>query len=200
MKTRFVFGILMLSANLAVAQDTMVEKLRKAIIEEEANKNLNKAIEAYQAILTEFDRERQTAATALFHLAECYRKQGKKEQAIAAYKRVVQEFSDQNRLAETSRNHLSKTYGLSQNISVATREALIQAQHDKLQAEVRSKYSALLQAEISLIEGQIQEAEKQVKVGVISPYDPHVVGLKRTLLELQRKLVVFDPEGPPSNR
>src|SRR5688572_20933552 len=109
MKTRLVFGILMLSAGLAGAQDKMVEKLRKAIIEEEANQNLNKAIEAYQAILTEFDRERQTAATALFHLAECYRKQGKKEQAIAAYKRVVQEFSDQKRLAETSRNHLSKT-------------------------------------------------------------------------------------------
>ena len=140
MKTRLFFGILMLSAGLAAAQDKLGEKLRKAIVEEEANQNLNKAIEAYQAILTEFDRERQTAATALFHLAECYRKQGKREQAIAAYKRVVQEFSDQNRLAGTSRNHLSKTYGLSQNIDIATREALIQAQqaqHAKVEAETR---------------------------------------------------------------
>jgi tetratricopeptide (TPR) repeat protein len=194
MRTRLVIGIFMLSASLAAAQDKMVEKLRKAIIEEEANQNLNKAIEAYEDILTEFDRDRQTAATALFHLAECYLKQGKKEQASAAYKRVVREFSDQNKLAEASRNHLSKTDGLSQNIDGPTRAAL------QAEAESRRKYRALLQAEISLLEGQIQEAEKQVKVGVISPNDPGIVGFKRTLLELQRKAVLFDAGGPPSTR
>jgi len=200
MKKGLVFGILMLSAGFPAAQDKMGEKLRKAIVEEEANQNLNKAIEGYQAILTEFDRERPTAATALFHLGECYRKQGKREQAIAAYRRVVQEFSNQSKLAEASRNHLTKTYGLSQDIVVSTREALIEAQHAEVEAEVRRKYRVLLQAEIGLIEGQIQEAQKKVEMGVMSPNGPEMVALKRTLLELQRKLVIFDGGSPPLYR
>jgi tetratricopeptide (TPR) repeat protein len=200
MKIRLVIAIVMLTAGLAAAQDKMAEKLRKAIVEEEANKDLNKAIEAYQAIMTEFDRERQTAATALFHLAECYRKQGKKEQAITAYQRVVREFSDQNKLAEASRNHLSKNYGLNQDLAGRPKLTPSDIQYLAAEAEARRKYKELLQAEISLIEGQIQWAEKQVKVGVMSPNGPEMVGLKRTLLELQRKLVLFDAGGPPSNR
>jgi tetratricopeptide (TPR) repeat protein len=86
----------------------MAEALRKGIVEEDANKNLNAAIQFYQTVVTQYDEGRASAATALFRLAECYRKQGKNDQATAAYKRVVQEFADQSKLAEQSRSHLPK--------------------------------------------------------------------------------------------
>ena len=73
-------------------------------------------------------------------------------------------------------------------------------QHAEAEAETRRKYRALLQAEVSLVEGQIQEAQKKVEMGVMSPNGPEMVGLKLTLLALQRKLVVFDGGGPPSTR
>ena len=49
---------------------------------------------------------RMAAATALFRMAECYRKLGKAEQANSAYARVVSEFPDQGDLAAQSRAKL----------------------------------------------------------------------------------------------
>lgn len=155
MKATITLAILMLSASLAAAQDRIAEQLKKAIVEEESNQNLDKAIQAYQSILAQFDEERQTAATALFHLADCYRKQGKKDQAIAAYKRVVQEFSDQTRLADASRNYLSKTYGVSQNTNAGADEGPSKQQI----ADARHLYRSYLQQQIRLIEVQIQGLE-----------------------------------------
>ena len=86
----------------------MAEALRKGIVEEDANRNLAAAIQSYQSVLAQYDEDRKSAGTALFRLAECYRKQGKNDQAAAAYKRVVQEFADQTKLAEQSRSHLPK--------------------------------------------------------------------------------------------
>src|ERR1039457_5276610 len=97
-----------LAPGLCAAQDKMAEALRKGIVEEDTNQNLNAAIQSYQSVVTQYDEDRKSAATALFRLAECYRKQGKNDQATAAYKRVVQEFADQNKLAEQSRSHLPK--------------------------------------------------------------------------------------------
>ncbi len=92
------------------AQDPLAETLRKGVVQEETNQNLDAAIQAYQSVLTQFGEERKTAATALFRLAECYRKQGKNDLAMAAYKRVVAEFADQTKLAEQSRTVLARTF------------------------------------------------------------------------------------------
>ena len=92
------------------AQDPLAETLRKGVVQEETNQNLDAAIQAYQSVLTQFGEERKTAATALFRLAECYRKQGKNDPAIAAYKRVVEEFADQTKLAEQSRTVFAQTF------------------------------------------------------------------------------------------
>jgi hypothetical protein len=53
---------------------------------------------------------RLVAATALFRMAECYRKQGKAEQANAAYARVVSEFPEQADLAAQSRAKVPASY------------------------------------------------------------------------------------------
>jgi len=188
MKSKLILTILMLSASLAMAQDKMADQLRKAIIEEESNQNLDKAIQAYQSILKQFDQERQTAAMALFHLADCYRKQGKSNQAIAAYKRVAQEFGDQTQLADASRNYLSKTYGLSQEQLAAggNREAIA----------ARREYRRLIEEEIRLAEMQIAGLEKRVQTGGISPSGPEMIAARRELLDMQRTLVAFDAGAP----
>jgi tetratricopeptide (TPR) repeat protein len=83
------------------------EALQKGLFEEEANHNLEAAIQAYQSVIKQFDDQRKFAATAIFRLGECYRKQGKTNEATAQYQRIVQEFADQPALATLSQQNLS---------------------------------------------------------------------------------------------
>ena len=67
--------ILMVVALIAVAapvnaQERLADQLRKGIAEEETGKSLDKAIQAYQAIVARYDEDRKVAGTALLRLAE----------------------------------------------------------------------------------------------------------------------------------
>jgi Ankyrin repeats (many copies)/Tetratricopeptide repeat len=64
------------------------------------------AIQEYQAVITRFDQDRQLAATAIFRLAECYRKQGNTNEANVQYLRILHEFPDQTQLVALSRTYL----------------------------------------------------------------------------------------------
>src|SRR5579862_6232462 len=130
MKIRLAFAILTITTTVAAAQDRMAESLRKGVVEEESKHNLSAAIQDYQAALSQFDEARQTAATALFRMGECYRKQGKDDQAMAAYKRIAQEFTDQGKLAEQSRSILANTY----------HTATAEAPSNKAQDQARQAY------------------------------------------------------------
>ncbi len=88
------------------AAPTATELLQTGLLEEEANRNLNAAIRAYQSVIDRFDGERKIAATAVFRLAECYRQQGKPDEARPLYERIIREFSDQSELARLSRRHV----------------------------------------------------------------------------------------------
>jgi tetratricopeptide (TPR) repeat protein len=191
MKTSFVLAALILTAGFVRAQDPMAEQLKKAIIEEESGQNLDKAIQAYQGILTRFNEARQTAATALFHLADCYRKQGKRDQAIAAYQRVLKEFSDQAKLAAASRNYL-KTYGVS--VSGAAPEEIVATRQE---ADARMRYRALLQQQIALAEREVQGLQKRVETGQIARGGPEMTRAMMQLLDLQRALAAFDAGAAP---
>lgn len=80
--------------------------LQKGLFEEEANHDLNAAIQEYQVVITRFDQDRKIAATAIFRLGECYRKQGNTNEANAQFQRIVREFPDQTQLAALSRQYL----------------------------------------------------------------------------------------------
>ena len=82
--------------------------LQKGLYEEEANHDLKAAIEAYQAVVTQFDAQRPATATAIFRLGECYRKQGKTNEAAAFYQRILRDFADQTELARLSRTFASR--------------------------------------------------------------------------------------------
>jgi len=94
---------------LGLRADTndLTTALQKGLFEEEASHNLDAAISNYQALATQFDRDRQIAATAIFRLGECYRKLGRTNDAVVPYQRIVREFSDQQTLATLSQQNLT---------------------------------------------------------------------------------------------
>ncbi len=101
-----VAGLGMCVAMQVCAADALTEALQKGLFEEEANQNLEAAIKAYQDVLGRAEEQRRVAATALFRLAECYRKQGKTNEASAEYRRLVRDYSEQATLVNLSRQNL----------------------------------------------------------------------------------------------
>jgi ankyrin repeat protein len=91
---------------LGAATNEPTTTLQRGLFEEEANHNLDAAIQAYQSVVAHFDQDRKLAATAIFRLGECYRRQGKTNEANAQYERILREFSDQTALATLSRQNL----------------------------------------------------------------------------------------------
>jgi tetratricopeptide (TPR) repeat protein len=106
-------------------QDRLADQLRKGIVQEEANGSVEKAIPIYQAIVTQFDQDRQAVATALFRLGECYRKAGKREPAVAAYQRVLREFGNQAALVASSRKQL-QAYGVADTRAAREGDEIVQ--------------------------------------------------------------------------
>ncbi len=123
MKTVLTVAVLIGVSTAAGGQTRLADQLRKAVVQEETGKNLEKAAQDYQNIVAQFDADRATAATALFRLAECYRKAGKREGAIAAYERVVREFPDQAVLVKSSRLQLKEAFGKGDALTPVSPEA-----------------------------------------------------------------------------
>jgi tetratricopeptide (TPR) repeat protein len=190
----FALAVLFLVPGLCAAQDRMAAALRKGIVEEETNRDLNAAIQSYQAVLAQYDEDRKSAATALFRIAECYRKQGKSKEAIAAYSRVVRDFGEQTRLADQSRNLLSKTY------KVAQQQAANPV--DPATAEARRRYRALLEEEIQAFHKHGDFVRKRYELGTALELDVNRV--QADLAGLQSRLAAFDaglvPEAPAGVR
>ncbi len=175
MKT--VLAVLALAA-LGSAQGPLADALRKGVIEEDSNRNLPAAIQAYQSVIRQFDGDRETAATALFRLAECYRKQGRTDLAIAAYRRIVQEFADQTRLAVQSRRYLPNS------------QPKTAARITPQMAEARRKYREILGKGILTAQKNWDFIKKQSDLGAVSyleTYEP-----QRMLTQLQGELAAFD--------
>jgi cytohesin len=111
MKT--IFSICIIGALLGFAPggqgatNELATALQRGLFEEEANRNLPAAIKAYEAVVAQFDQDRRLAATAVFRLGECYRKQGRTNEAVVQYERVVREFSDYPELTGLSTQNLA---------------------------------------------------------------------------------------------
>jgi tetratricopeptide (TPR) repeat protein len=77
------------------ARNALEDKFRMALIEEETGQQLDTAIQAYKEVIAGLDDQRKMAVTAIFHLGECYRKQGKTNEAVAQFERILRDFSEQ---------------------------------------------------------------------------------------------------------
>jgi tetratricopeptide (TPR) repeat protein len=170
---------------LAGAQDPLAEALRKGIVQEETNQNLDAAIQSYQSLLTQFGEERKTAATALFRLAECYRKQGKNDLAVAAYKRLVSEFADQTKLAEQSRTVLAQTFKVQPPQTTGASNPQTE--------EARRRYRETILAQIKAVQAQMAWEQKKFDLGESRMLS--VLQVQNKLAELLGELAAFDA-GP----
>ena len=145
MKTKSIVQFVVLlsaSVRLAGAADNPNEALQKGLLEEEANHNLDAAIQAYQTVINQFDDQRKIAATAVFRLGECYRKQGKTNEAVAQYQRVGRDFTDQDALVKLSAQNLS---ALDTTSASSFQQYLQQIQGQNEEAEEIQRYRDLAQ-------------------------------------------------------
>ncbi len=109
MKTNILAALILFltGAAPAFADDPIEKKLQQALFAEEGTRDLNKAIEAYNAVIADYDSQRQFAATAIFRLAECHRKRDEKAPAIAAYQRLLKEFPEEETLTRLAAENLA---------------------------------------------------------------------------------------------
>src|ERR1051325_7877136 len=89
----------------ADAPDTQTP-FERGLLEEEANHKLDAAISSYQEAVAYFVTNRQMLATAVFRLAECYRKQGKDNEARMQHRRILRDFPDQTDLVRLSQENV----------------------------------------------------------------------------------------------
>jgi ankyrin repeat protein len=161
------------------ANTNLTSILQQALFEEEANHNLNAAIQSYQSLITQFDQDRKLAATAIFRLGECYRKQGNTNDAAAQYERIVRDFSDQATLLNLCRQNLA-ALGIAPPSPASSATA----------TAARAEQKRLLEEEIKLAEKQLASQRKLVETGAMSP--DGVIPFQRDLLKLRRQLAALD--------
>jgi len=150
MKAIFCVVILVLVAPAVRAQQTnLTELLQQGMFEEQANRNLDAAIADYEALSTQFDKDRQLAATAIFRLGECYREEGQTNQAALEYRRILNEFPDQKTLAMLSRQDLAGMGAASSVAGETTGNPGVPAGNSS--AEIWNKVKNLRQGELEKV-------------------------------------------------
>jgi ankyrin repeat protein len=180
MKTKLMVLTLLLTAAccMRAATNDLTSALQKGLFEEEANHNLTAAIEAYQSVVGRFDEDRKLAATAIFRLGECYRKQGNTNDATAQYQRVLREFADQVPLIALSRRNLA-ALGAEPRPSAS-------AVSNHLKTEQRR----ILEQQIELAQKDVVEKESSLHAGGSSP--EALRAAQRELLNLKYQLAALD--------
>lgn len=177
MKTNltFLFAVAALALRLAGATPTndLTATLKKGLYEEEANRNLEAAIAAYQQVVARFDKDRRAAATAVYRLGECYRKLGRTNDAVAQFERVIREFADDETLVKVSRNNLA---GLGRPATSNPPDGALAATESAAQA-------AVLAAQLAAIESSAEDKERLYRA-VLATFPDE--GFKRMLLQLPR--------------
>ena len=165
MKTKLCILIFLLTAAWASAQtNSLTALLQQGLFEEQANQNLDAAIASYQSLATQFDKDRQLAATAVFRIGECYRMQGKTNEAAAQYERILKDFSDQTTLATLSRQNLTGM-GMSPDSTANSDilQRLFSQRHKELAGQVAANSDDEAQ-EIQRIQTMIQNSPDLINV------------------------------------
>ena len=199
MKIKLWVGIILLMAMVAQAQTNhLAALLQQGLIEEQANQNLDAAIADYQALATQFDQDRQVAATAVFRIGECYRMQGRTNEAAAQYERVLRDFSDQKTLATLSQENLR---GMGAVLGQRLREKMAQTQGTSPEAQ-----ALVIEAdrEISTLKTQLasltQADRDQARVLVQQDFpNPVLTSLMQQLNETQQQLTALTKEYSTSS-
>jgi ankyrin repeat protein len=182
--TTWLAGLMLASAmTVSAATNDMATVLQRGLFEEEANRNLDAAIQAYQSVANQFDKDRRLAATAIFRLGECYRKQGDTNAATAQYDRIVREFPDQSALTTLSRQSLAALGGAAGAPAVPV-----------LSDAARQEQEQLLEEEIKLVQKQLDQQQQQVTQGLLPSGE--LLPTQRDLLKLKRQMAALEAGQP----
>jgi cytohesin len=186
-KTHLLITGILLSAVTFVtaATNDLTTAIQRGLFEEEANQNLGAAIQAYQSVANQFDKDRKLAATAIFRLGECYRKQGNTNDAATQYERVLREFSDQPTLVTLSRQNLAALGSAPPAVAAPV-----------LSDAARQEQKRLLEEEIKLVQKQLDAQQKQLQVGVGN--QDTLWTTEREMLKLKRQIAALDAGLPVS--
>src|ERR1035438_9361084 len=194
MKTYLLISGILLSAVtfLTAATNDLTTAIQRGLFEEEANQNLGAAIQAYQSVANQFDKDRKLAATAIFRLGECYRKQGNTNDAATQYERILREFSDQPTLVTLSRQSLA---GMG---SAPSAPAVTAA------SETTANTAAAAEAEAVTLEAQIAELKALPKDQIIAVVrqnfvNPVLTSLIQKRTEVEQKLAELQKEFGPQH-
>lgn len=114
---------------------TAGELYEKGLYYEEAQGDLQKAIDLYKKVLEQFPEDREVAAKAQLHIGLCYEKLGHTE-AVKAYELVVQNFADQKEPASAARARLAAL--MARKTEKPVLETLWSMQNDKVLMEAQS--------------------------------------------------------------
>ena len=178
-------ALCLLASPARAATNDLTSALQRGLFEEEANQNLGAAIQAYQTVASQFDKDRKLAATAIFRLGECYRKQGNTNDAATHYDRILRDFSDQPTLVTLSRQNLAAL-----DTTPATPAAPV------LSDAARQEQKRLLEEEIKLAEKQLDAQRRQLQLHNVSQVA--VWAVERDLLHLKRQVAAIDAGLPIS--
>jgi len=183
--------------------------LQTGLFEEEANRNLPAAIEAYEKVAKQFDQNRALAATAIFRLGEVNRKQGKTNEAAAYYQRILREFTDQDTLVKLSQQNLAGMGVLQAPLAAARQNQQYDAAIIQLEAQVEKDSRTLevlkslkgterLRALVTIPEGDsISDMMRQVSLAEQRLYElqktrgaahPDVVAQTAQVQDISKKL------------
>ncbi len=104
----FLLGLALCAPTaIAIAQQNKAEQMyQQALFEMEGKGEYAKAIESFNQVMTQFPKEKTTAAMALLNIGRCYEKLGKNE-AQKAYERILKEFKDQPQVVAEARMRLA---------------------------------------------------------------------------------------------
>jgi hypothetical protein len=187
---KLALATFMVLASDLIAQQSLADRLRKAVVEEDSQHNLTAAVQDYQAVVAQFDAGRKIAASALFRLAECYRQQGRKDEAVGAFQRVIREFGDQSGLSGKSRDILASVYKIYPSEEKPVRSTRQDQTSTAGQQHARQRYRQLLVEEIDVRDKEVSLLENRVKSGVESSLV--LAEAKQQKLKLERDLAAFD--------
>jgi ankyrin repeat protein len=93
-------------ASQCLAAESLEKLLQAGLFEEVGRQNLGKAREQYEAVLTEYRKEKKIAAAAQLQLAKAFQKEGRTNEAIAHFRAVISEFAENKEIARAARESL----------------------------------------------------------------------------------------------
>ena len=147
------------AARPVATPNALADKFRLALIEEETGQHLDSAIQAYQNVIAAMDAQRQMAVTAIFHLGECYRKQGRTNDAMTQYDRILRDFSEQKQVVELARRRGDELAPDRKG------KAMVQAPGAASQKAFDPEQVRMVREEIALVEKQLETLQVMIQCG-----------------------------------